>query len=291
MTAEKPDPNRPYPGYATVRNESLDVGEGVYIPGGATQTNILGEAVAAVLGPGDEDKPKDGSFDMSLDGPLVAGESVTVSFAGNTTWHYFSAVTSAAVPSATGTIDFGQVTLKVDRTPVRVPDWSPENPPDFQTYAGALSGVNLRGRPKLGKPSTEERFQYKIQKTEPGAGALVPKGSEVAVILHDKFARRVPDVVGLKVDKAREFLEDQGFSVRDTPGAPAPSRAKEDTVEAQSVKPGTEHRPVRPELRSAQGDRDDGGQGARGGQEGESDAEGRRPREGTGQERGHRPDL
>ena len=245
VTAEKPDPNSPYPGYATVRNESLDVDAGTYIPGGATRTSIIGEAVTAVFGE-DEDTPRDGSFNVALDGPLVAGESVTLSFEGSTNRHFFSAVKSASLPAGPGTIDFGTVTLHVDKTPVRVPEWSQENPPDFRGYAGALSKVHLRGRPKLGKPSTEERLQYKIQKTEPGAGAMVPKGTEVAVILHDKYARKVPKVVGLKIDKAREFLEDQGFKVQDRPGESAPSRAKEETVATQSVAAGTEHRPSVP---------------------------------------------
>jgi len=243
VSAEKPDPNSPYPGHATVRNEYLDVDEGVYIPGGALRTNIVGEAVAAVFGRGDEDTPKDGSFDVLLDGPLMVGESVTLSFEGSTDRHFFSAVKSVALPAAPGVIDFGQVALKVDETPVRVPDWNQQNPPDFRSYASQLSSAHLRGRPKLGKPSPEERLQYKIFQTDPGAGALVPKGSEVAVILHDKYARKVPDVVGLKIEQAREFLADQGFTAQDARGESAPSRAKESTVISQSVKPGTEHRP------------------------------------------------
>ena len=243
VSAEKPDPNSPYPGYATVRNEYLNVDKGLYIPGGTLRTSIIGEAVASVFGRGDEDTPKDGSFNVLLDGPLTAGESVTLSFEGDTDRHFFSAVKSVPLPAAPGVIDFGQVTLRVDETPVRVPDWNQQEPPDFQSYAGRLASVHLRGRPKLGKPSPAERLQYKIFTTDPGAGALVPKGSEVAVILHDKYARKVPDVVGLKIEQAREFLADQGFTARDVQGENAPSRAKESTVVSQSVAPGTEHRP------------------------------------------------
>lgn len=243
VSAQKPDAESPYPGYATIRNEPFGIDKGTYIPGGELRTSVLGDAVAAAFGQDDADTPRDGSFDVSINAPVLVGDPATLSFEGSTSKHFFSAVQMVSLPSAPGVVDVGQVVLKVDSSPVRVPAWNAQNPPDFKAYAGQLSGVHLRGRPKLGKPSPEERLQYKLSKTEPGAGSLVPKGSEVSVVLHDKYARKVPNVVGLKVDQAKEFLTDQGFVARDSQGENAPSRQKEFTVISQSVRPGEEHRP------------------------------------------------
>jgi beta-lactam-binding protein with PASTA domain len=243
VRAQKPDAESPYPGYATIRNEPLGIDKGTYIPGGELRTSLVGDAVSAALGRDGENTPRDGSFDVSVNVPAMAGDQAALSFGGDTSKHFFSAVQSVSLPSTPGVVDLGQVVLKVDNAPVSVPSWDPQNPPEFKAYAGQLSGVHLRGRPKLGKPSPEERLQYKLSKTEPGAGSLVPKGSEVAVILHDKYARKTPNVVGLKVDRAKEFLSDQGFIAQDSQGEKAPSRQKEFTVISQSVPPGTEHRP------------------------------------------------
>ncbi|MEN6578012.1 MAG: PASTA domain-containing protein [Phycisphaerales bacterium] len=246
VSAQKPDAESPYPGYATIRNEPFGIDKGTYIPGGELRTSVLGDAVAAAFGRDAADTPRDGSFDVSVNAPVMAGDQATLSFEGSTSKHFFSAVQSASLPATPGVVDVGQVVLKVDNSPVRVPAWNEQNPPDFKAYAGQLSGVHLRGRPKLGKPSPEERLQYKLSKTEPGAGSLVPKGSEVSVVLHDKYARKVPNVVGLKVDQAKEFLGDQGFTAQDSQGENAPSRQKESTVISQSVAPGEEHRPDEP---------------------------------------------
>ncbi|MCU0916812.1 MAG: PASTA domain-containing protein [Planctomycetes bacterium] len=243
VTAQKPDAESPYPGYATIRSEPLGIGNGTYLPGGELRTSAIGEAVAAAFGRDDEDTPRDGSFDVPVNAPVMAGDQATLSFEGSTSKHFFTAVASVALPVSPGVVDVGQVTLKVDNAPVSVPSWDERNPPDFRTYAGQLSGVHLRGRPKIGKPSPEERLQYKLSKTEPSAGSPVPKGSEVAVILHDKYVRKVPNVVGLPVERAKEFLADQGFLAQESQGAGAPSRQKEFTVISQSVAPGTEHRP------------------------------------------------
>ncbi len=243
VSAQKPDAESSYPGYASIRSEPLAIDAGTYIPGGELRTSIIGDAIAAAFGQDDDDTPKDGSFNVLVDAPVEVGDQATLSFEGDTHKYFFSAVKSIALPSTPGVVDVGQVTLKVDDAPAAVPSWDPENPPDFKSYAGQLAGAHLRGRPKLGKPSPEERLQYKLSKTEPGAGTQVPKGSEVAVILHDKYARKVPNVVGLKVDQAKEFLGDQGFTSQDSQGENAPSRQKEFTVISQSVTPGAEHRP------------------------------------------------
>ncbi len=243
VNAQKPDAESAYPGHATVRNEYLGIDEGTYIPGGELRTNIIGEAVAAVFAEADESTPKDGSFDVPIAAPVMAGDAVSLAFEGHTSKDFFSAVKTLPLPSAPGTIDVGQVTLKVDRTAVRIPDWNADSPPDFTTYAGQLAGVHLRGRPKLGKPAPRDAFQHRVQQTEPGAGSLVPRGSEVAVTLYDRYARKVPSVVGLKIEQAREYLGDQGFTVQEQTGENSPSRNKESTVISQSVQPGTEHRP------------------------------------------------
>lgn len=243
VTADKPDAESPYPGYATIRNESLGIDKGTYIPGGELRTNIIGDAIGAVFGRDDESTPRDGSFDVLINVPVMAGDQATLSFEGSTNRNSFNAVKSVPIPAAPGTIDVGQVTLKVDRAPVRVPNWNTDSPPDFTTYASQLAGVQFRGRPKLGKPAPQDALQHRVQQTEPGAGSLVPRGSEVAVTLYDRYARKVPSVVGLKIEQAREYLGDQGFTVQERTGENAPSRNKESTVISQSIQPGTEHRP------------------------------------------------
>ncbi|MEN6429050.1 MAG: PASTA domain-containing protein [Phycisphaerales bacterium] len=243
VTAQKPGAESPYPGYVSIRDEPLGINAGTYLPGGELRTSLIGDAIAATFGQGGDDTPKDGSFNVLVDAPVAVGDQATLSFEGDTNKHFFSAVKSVVLASTPGVVDVGEITLKVDDTPVVVPSWDQANPPDFKSYAARLSGVHLRGQPRLGKPSPEERLQHKLSKTEPGAGTQVVKGSEVAVILHDKYVRKVPNVMGLKVDQAMEFLGDQGFTAQDSQGENAPSRQKEFTVISQSVEPGTEHRP------------------------------------------------
>lgn len=242
VTAEAPDPNSPYPGYVSIHNDYLEIDEGTRIAGGQVLKNFIERAAETFFGPDDEG-PQDGSFDIPVQVPVKASDSISLTFEGETERHFFSAIKSVGVPQTTGTINFGSVAMKVDRSPTRVPEWNSQSPPDYKAYAGELRSAGLRGKPKLGPPPPEGQLQHKLSHTEPGAGTLVPKGTEVAVILHGKYARRVPNVVGLKIDEAEEYLEDQGFTVKETTGQSAPSKQKEFTVSSQSVRPGTEHLP------------------------------------------------
>ncbi len=241
----------PYPGLAGIKNELLSVDETVAIPGGEQtlmpdggfRLGVIEEAAQAVFGT--DGGPQDGSFRISVDAPVRAGEAIRLTFIGATTKGRFQAV-KAVPPAAPGIVDFGTVTMTPVTTKVPVPPWDRENPPDYQAYAQKLSGVGLAGRPKLGDLPEQAKFEYKVADTDPSSGTQVAPGTEVVVTIFGKYARKVPDVVGLNIQTATEVLKDQGFQAKQTLGDPADSKKKEFTVASQSPKPDTEVTPEQP---------------------------------------------
>lgn len=222
----------PVPKEASVANEFLGIsGRAKVSRGGGT-------------GPAGAEKD---AFQIPVKGILRVGATVELTARGSAPGNLFQATAAKPLPERAGTIDFGIITLRPATQTVRVPDWSKQNPPGYSTYAARLSALGLVGKPKLGKPTSETRLQYKVLSTSPSAGTEVQTGTSVVVVLHDKFAPRVPDVVGLHVGTATKKLADCGFAkVTTVIGGEAASKKKEFTVSHQSVKPGTEHPPDGP---------------------------------------------
>lgn len=231
---------KPYPGRAVVENNLTGGSTGVIIPGGERRLNVLELIMSDIFV---DTTPTDGSFMMELDEFVKAGSSVTLRASGSTTEGFFQGEKTLPVPAQPGNIDFGVITISPVTDGVRVPDWSPDNPPAFPDYKGRLSGAGLAGQPVLGDAAPESRFKHKVSSTSPGPGAVVRRGSTVAVILYGKYARRVPDLIGVKIDQALEVLEDKGFKGQSVIGEAADTRSRESTVYWQSTKGGQDHPP------------------------------------------------
>jgi hypothetical protein len=220
-------------------------GQPMATPREARVTNeLLGISGKADLSRGDAEK---GAFQIPVKAVVRAGATVRLIARGVASRSVFQAEAAKPLPEKPGTIDFGTITIRAVKQTVRVPEWDRQNPPSYKTYDAKLGAVGLVGKPKLGKPTAETRLQYKVLSTTPSAGTAVQAGTSVVVVLHDKFAPRVPDVVGLHVSTATKKLSDCGFTkITKVIGGDADSKRKEYTVSHQSVKPGTEHAPDGP---------------------------------------------
>jgi beta-lactam-binding protein with PASTA domain len=99
----------------------------------------------------------------------------------------------------------------------------------------------------LGRASTEHSDTVDkglVIRQDPGAGASLRRGHPVAVVVSDGPARvTVPDVTGQSSPRAREVLEEAGFTVEETDIFGGLFGNREGTVRRQSPEPGTEARP------------------------------------------------
>jgi hypothetical protein len=220
-------------------------GQPMPTPREARVTNeLLGVSGKADLSRGNAER---GAFQIPVKAVVRAGATVTLTARGVASRNVFQATASKPLPNEPGTIDFGTITIRAVKQTVRVPEWDKQNPPSYKAYAAKLGAVGLVGKPKLGKPTAETRLQYKVLSTDPSAGMEVQSGTSVVVVLHDKFAPRVPDVVGLHIREAAKKLTDCGFTkVTRVIGGEADSQREEFTVSHQSVKAGTEQKPDDP---------------------------------------------
>jgi beta-lactam-binding protein with PASTA domain len=154
----------------------------------------------------------------------------------------FQGEKSVPLPSKPGKIDFGVITLVPIVEKVRIPTWNPDTPPLAKTYSADLKRIGLTPKPKLGEPPEKKELEYRVRDTIPTRGTEVEKGTDVVVMVHGRFGRAVPHVIGLEVGEAIRILEKEGFKVaKPTIGKPAEQADKESTVWKQSAEPGTEH--------------------------------------------------
>ncbi len=233
-------PEKPYPGRAVLENNLTGSSVGVIIPGGEKRFNPIELIMSDIFV---DATPTDGSFHMELDEFVRAGSSITLTASGSTTEGSFQGEKSLPVPLRPGNIDFGVITISPITDGIRVPDWNSDNPPAFPDYKGRLSGAGLAGQPVLGSAAPEGKLQHKVSQTNPGPGAIVRRGSTVAVVLFGKYAQRVPDLIGVKIDQALELLEDKGFKGQPVIGEAADTQSRESTVYWQSTRGGHDHPP------------------------------------------------
>ncbi|MBN1272576.1 MAG: hypothetical protein JXB26_09940 [Candidatus Aminicenantes bacterium] len=237
-------PDAPYPGYAVVRNEQLDVREGVRIPGGEQSGESRNFILEYFLSQFETDNlPADGTFTAKVDTPVEVGSSLTLSVFGSASGQKFQGEKTLRVPAASGTMNFGVITIRAVGETVTIPNWNPDNPPTYEAYARKLSDLRLNPKKKIGNVPQEARFADRVYETTPGAGSAVARGTEVVVTVYDVFERRMPDVEGLRIDDALDRLREMGFQAEYSVGPNAESEEKEHVVYEQSVEPFKEHSP------------------------------------------------
>jgi eukaryotic-like serine/threonine-protein kinase len=120
--------------------------------------------------------------------------------------------------------------------------------PDVTGQAPAEAGRALMAAGlSLGRTTTEHSDTVDrglVIRQEPGPGARLRHGHPVAVVVSDGPATvTVPDVTGQPSSRARQVLEDAGFTVEQTDILGGFFGAREGTVRGQSPEPGTEARP------------------------------------------------